>query len=146
MKRTLIIIGAVAVVILLIVRMIMLQISRQDDRSREYVSKLDYDFSARVDSVALFNPNAPVGFICFRVTTDSLVYREKRIARKMDPKSRGGRFLQPIRDNRFQMFSKDVKLYKVGDSLYVNSSEDKMRLFHERQLVREFTISKEIRN
>jgi hypothetical protein len=126
--------------------MIFLQIGRQDDRSREYVSMLNYDFSARVDSVALFNPNAPVGFIWFKITTDSLVYREKRIARKMNPKSRGGRFLEPVRGNRFQMFSRDARLYKVGDSLYVNSSEDKMLLFHDKQLVREFTISKEIRN
>jgi c-di-AMP phosphodiesterase-like protein len=146
MKRNLIIIGSVVVVILLIIRMIVLQINRQDDRRKEYVSKLNYDFSARVDSVALFNPNAPVGFICFEVTTDSIAYRERRIARSMFGNSRRARFLDPVKENRFQMFSKDAKLYKVGDSLYVNSTEDKMRLFHDQQLVREFTISKEIRN
>ena len=90
MKTTLIVVGSVVVIILLIVRMIYLQVQKQDDVREEFVSKLNYRFSANVDSVMLFTPHAPVGMIYLRPLGDSIVNREKRIARGM--KRRGLRF------------------------------------------------------
>jgi hypothetical protein len=143
LKTTWIIIGAAVVIILLIVRMITLLIAKDDALNKEFVSKLNYRFSAKVDSIALFNPNAPVGYIYIRSTTDSVVNKEKKISR-LTREGRRMRFLDPARKNRFRMFSKDARLYKTGDSLYINTSEDRMQLFHDRALVREFTISKEV--
>ena len=145
MKRTLIIGASIAVVILLIIRMVFVISGRQDKKREQFVSKLNYNFSARVDSVALFNPRAPVGMIYITPFSDTLVNKEKRIARSMGPEFRGARFFDVYRKSRFSMFSKDAKLYTVGDSLYVNTSDNKMILFHESKLVREFTISEEIR-
>jgi hypothetical protein len=124
--------------------MIVVQVNRKDQRRQEFVSKLNYSFSAVIDSVALFNPNAPVGYIYIKLTADTLLYEEKKIARGLGPEARRARFLEPANHNTFRMFSKDARLYKTGDSLYVNTGEDRMRLFHEQNLLREFTISEEI--
>ncbi len=143
MRTTWIILASAVVLILLIIRMIVTQSEKKDNLRQEFVSKLGYNFSATVDSVALFNPNAPVGHIYLRSANDSVNIREKKISRAIK-EGRRMRFLDPYKGNRFRMFSKDARLYKPGDSMYIATSEDRMRLFHEQKLVKEFTISEEV--
>jgi hypothetical protein len=143
MKRTLIIIGSVIVLILLIVRMIFVQSGKQDEARREFVSKLDYDFTAMVDSVGLFNANAPVGFIYLKMPRDTVENRERKISRGLRKKY-SFRFLVP-RKGRLEFFSKDARKFKSGDSLLIKAAEDKMRLMRGDSLVAEFKISEVVR-
>src|SRR6187399_96550 len=114
MKRTLIIIASVALVIFLIVRMIVVQSNRQDEVRRVFVSKLDYDFSTVVDSVALFAPQVPVGLIYFEYADSTLGNREKKISRRVTKKGERYRFLVS-RGRRYEIFSKDAREFKAGD-------------------------------
>jgi hypothetical protein len=143
MKRTLIIVGSVILLILLIVRMVFVQSGKQDEDRREFVSKLNYDFAAMVDSVGLFNAHAPVGFIYLRMPRDTIENRERKISRGLRNKHRF-RFLVP-RKNRLEFFSKDARKFKSGDSVIIKAAEDKMSLLRGDSLVAEFKISEVVR-
>jgi hypothetical protein len=143
MKRTLIIIGSVVLLILLVVRMVFVESGRQDEAREEFVSRLNYNFSSVVDSVGLFNERAPVGFIYLKTPLDTIENRERKISRGLKKKYTF-RFLVP-KNNRFEIFSKDARKFKIGDSLFINTSEDKMRLQRGDSIVAEFKISEMVR-
>lgn len=144
MKRTLIIVGSVVVVILLIVRMFFVIASREDGQHKRFVEALNYDFSARIDSVGLFNDHARVGFIYFHVTNGTVNVDEKKARRKI---KRGDklRFLVPKDDNQFEIFARDAKDYQKNDSLYINTSADEIVVFREGKEVARKIISENLR-
>lgn len=144
MKRTLFVIGGVVVLILLIVRMIFVQIGRQDDARRDFVSKLNYSFGARVDSVGLFHEKSPVGFIYIKTEGDTIDRKERKIVRSLK-KKHNFRFLVTSKKGRLEIFHKDANKFKEGDSIYIDSSKDNMRLYRGDSVVMDFSISKIIR-
>ena len=144
MKRPIIIVTSVVVFILLLVRTVFINIDRDNDAKLEFLSRLDYDLSARVDSVGLFSEHAHVGFLYITVTRGDLDSNEKKIARSIK-RSRGLRFLVPFKGNRFEIFSRDAADFKVGDSLLINSKDDKLVLFRASLKVHEYAISENLR-
>jgi hypothetical protein len=143
MKRTLIIVGSVALLMFLIVRMIVIGARRGDKLEQEFVSKLDYDLSAHVDSVGLFNEHAPVGFLYVTVTRGQFQNNEKKIGRSLS-KSRKFRFLVP-KENQLEIFSQVAREQQAGDSLVINSSQDKMITYRNGTQVAESSISDNLR-
>lgn len=143
MKRTLIILTAVGVFILLVVRMIVTHSRRVDDAQREFVSKLGYDLSAAVDSVKLFNEHAPVGFIYVSVTRGKFENNEKKIGRTLRRKEKF-RFMIPREGKGIRIFSKDAVKYKVGDSLIIDTARDQLIIFREGKQVARFVISENL--
>jgi hypothetical protein len=144
MKRTLIIVASVALIIFLIVRMIVLQSNRQDEARRVFVSQLNYDFRTVVDSVSLFAPQAPVGLIYFKLADSTLGSTERKISRRLDKKN--GYRLLVRRGSSYEMFSKDARDFQAGDSLYINSADNRLRLYREQKLVGDFAISEVLRH
>jgi len=144
MKRTLIIIGAVALMFFLIGRMIYIRSTEVDDLQREFVAKLEYDLSARIDSVGLFNKAAPVGFLYVTITRGTFENNEKKIARSLKGQDRF-RFLVPREGKGIEIFHKDARQLEVGDSLVINSAEDKLTTFRKGVKVTEFVISEHLR-
>jgi len=140
MKRTIIIVLGGALLIFLVVRMFFVLVGRQDDVQREFVSMLNYDLSARVDSVGIFNKNAPVGFLYVVITRGTMESKEKKLARKLKH-GRDLRFLVPSDSGRYSIFSRQIHDYKIGDSLVINSSQDKFQLFRGGERINELVIS-----
>jgi hypothetical protein len=139
MKRTLILIFGAVLLLFLIVRMFFVMAGRWDDAKREFVSKLNYDLSARVDSVGFYK-NAPVGFLYVRITAGTIDSKEKKIARKLK-NGKDLRFLVPYDSGRYYIFSRQIFDYKVGDSLVINSSKDLFQLFRGGEKIHELVIS-----
>ena len=127
MKRTIIMVLGSALMIFLVVRMFFVLVGRRNDVEREFVSMLNYDLSARVDSVGTFDKHAPVGFLYVSITRGKVDSKEKKLARKLKH-GKDLRFL--ARDSgRYYLFSRQIHDYKVGDSLVINSSQDQFQLF-----------------
>jgi hypothetical protein len=146
MKRTIIIIGAVALMIFLIVRMIVIHSGEVDDAKHEFVSKLGYDLSARIDSVGLFNKNAPVGFLYVTITRGTFENNEKKVARKVkDPSRIHWRYLVPRKGKGIEIFHKDANKLQQGDSLVINSDKDLLVIFRNGSKVSESVISENLR-
>ena len=140
MKRTIILVIGTALMIFLIVRMVFVMIGRRGDAEREFVSNLNYDLSARVDSVGIFNKNAPVGFLFLVITRGTIETREKKVARKLKH-GKDLLFLVPSDSGRYRIFSHQIHDYKVGDSLVINSSQDRFQLFRAGKRINELVIS-----
>jgi hypothetical protein len=140
MKRTMILVLGAAFLLFLMVRMVFVLIGRRNDSEREFVSMLNYNLSARVDSVGIFNKNAPVGFLYVVITRGSIETKEKKLARKLKH-GRDIRFLVPSDSGRYSIFSRQIHDYRVGDSLVINSSEDRFELFRDGKRINELAIS-----
>jgi len=144
MKRTTITVTAVAIVVLLTVRMFFVLVNRSNNKKREFVSKLHYDVSARIDSLGLFD-KAPVGFIYLTITRGAIEADEKKINRSFKSNS-GFRFLVRREDGRFEIFSRDIKKYQIGDSIVINSDEDKLFRFRAGEKLADTDISDMVRS
>ncbi len=81
MKRTIIIFISIALVaLLLIVRAVFKQKNGVTDERKWFAKALHYEFSARVDSVLMFNPNAG-RLRCFIIVGDPQIHREDSLKR-----------------------------------------------------------------
>jgi hypothetical protein len=144
MKRTTITVTAVGIVLLLTVRMFFVLVNRSDEKKEEFVSKLNYDLSARVDSVGLFSKQTSVGFIYLVVTRGVAETDEKKVNRtfKANPRFR---FLMHLDDGRVEIFSRQAREYQIGDSLGISSDDDLITHFRAGSKVDEYKISDHLR-
>jgi len=144
MKRPVVTAIGVGILLLLTVRMFFVLINREKNKKREFVSKLHYDVSARIDSLGVFN-KAPVGFIYITITRGEIKTDEKKVNKSFKNNSRFG-FLVRRKDGRFEIFSRDIKDYQVGDSIVVNSDEDKVYHFRAGEKLADTAISDMLRS
>jgi hypothetical protein len=140
MNRTAIMIIGGALLLFLFVRMFFVMVGRRDKVEREFVSTLNYDLSARVDSVGTFNEHAPVGFLYVVITRGTIETKEKKLARKLKH-GKDLRFLVPSDSGSYSIFSRQIHDYQVGDSLVINTSQDQLQVFRAGKMIHELVIS-----
>ena len=140
MKRWMIISVVLILVAFATTRLLLRTENEIDAEMQFYVHNLQYDFTAKVDSIILLNEKG-VGFLvceitggkCNRVIEDSLnqhLTNYKRI-----------RFLHFKEKDQFQIFVGGVSKYKPMDSIRVNSTEDKFSIYRDGQNVLESHVS-----
>jgi hypothetical protein len=138
MKRW-IIIGVVIVLLAAAGRNIYAIFDGIDQEKLSYVSKLNYDFTARVDSVVQLKKGG--GYLICKMTTgrwntsteDSLnrhLVNFKRI-----------RFLHFRSDDKFLIIIGGVNKFKPLDSIVVNSSKDQFRIYRNSEKILNAKIS-----
>ncbi len=114
-----IITGSIFVIALLIVRLIFTQAANSREEKKWYVTQLRLDFSAKVDSVKIFNKKT--GLVFFHLTRGSIIKQaEKRLNKKL--KYNGNlRFLYFTKTDEIEIVTSNAALYTAGDSLSVNT-------------------------
>ncbi|HET6539416.1 MAG TPA: hypothetical protein VFG46_02975 [Chryseolinea sp.] len=141
MKRS-IVIGIVVILMLFLASRILLNTGNEiDHEMQSYVNNLNYDFTAKVDSIILVNSKKGTGFlvckitsgICNRFVEDSLnhhLINYKRI-----------RFLNFKPNDQFQVFLGGISKYQPNDSITVNSKEDKFNIFRREEVLLKSEVS-----
>lgn len=141
MKRSIIISIAAILMLLATARIFLKTENKIESEMQSYVRNLHYDFSATIDSVILVHEKKGVGFVvgnvtngnCNRSVEDSLnrhLTNYKRI-----------RFLHFQTDGRFRIFLGRISRYKPGDSIVVNSNEDKFTILRNGDALLETEVS-----
>lgn len=139
MKTWKIITLSVIILLLLIVNMFRQHVDDFRNERREYIQKLDFDFSAKVDAI-----NLP-GHIFFHVTNGAFDRdAEYRLNRVLKYNGRLALFLYFL-GNQVEFISDSAKFYHTGDSLYFNTDKNKVYLYRDKDLILENGLLKSLR-
>lgn len=129
-----------AIILLLLVVRIFRQ--HMDDFLKErewYISKLNFDFSAEVDTVRKSS------HVVFHVTNGNFDgYREYRLNQHLKHNGRITLFLY-LPDQQMNLMSDSARLYQTGDSLYFNTSKNKVFVYRNKNLIFENELTKSLR-
>ncbi len=131
MKRTLLILGGIArfLMLLLLLRALFHQRSSGSDERKWFVKALHYEFSARVDSVLMFNQNSG-RLRCLLTTGDPQVDREdslKRLFKHHDMLCT--LIFKRSADSIMFVLPDHASLVAKGDSMRVSSRENRVQFF-----------------
>jgi hypothetical protein len=140
-KRTLLVIGAIGVVCALgVVRMFFKQENSMTQEREWFVKGLRYEFSARVDSIAMYNEHA--GLLSCRVTAgDPKTYREDSLKRSFKMHDMLYLIFRHSGDS-ITFIVPDAKDLEKGDSVRVSSANNSIEFFREGTLVTSDKLSK----
>jgi hypothetical protein len=139
MTRRIILYSAIGVILvgLLVFRLIFKQKKKFDrfDEEREwYVKNLNYDFSAKVDTVALDHPNqnySPGMVVCI-LTRGDLNYRtEDSLKRKLEHHKRL-RFNEMKESGYIRFVMPSANRFVQGDCVVVNSDSNRLEFYREK--------------
>lgn len=131
MKKTiLILIGVGLLMILLIARLIFQQTNHNDDERKWFAKELGYEFTARVDTVWIFNENAG-RLRCVLITGDPQIEREDSLKRFFKQYDMLYLIFKRSADSIYFMLPENIKLVARGDSVRVSSRENSIEFFRE---------------
>jgi len=142
MRQSVIIIASIIIIGLLAVRSLVLHRTRVREERKWYITHLNYDFSATVDSVGAFR-GAGSGWVYFHIVGNSPdLYEEDRLNAKL----KYARSLRFVRRKKYILFflSFNINKYQKGDSIVINSAADKISVFRSDTLTYENKISPSI--
>src|SRR5690606_18974891 len=129
---------SVIVLFILIVRMFTQYVDDFRYERREYINKLGFDFSAKVDTIN------PPGHILFHVTHGSFDRdKEYQLNRVLKYHGRLTLFLY-FPGNQMELMSDSAKFYHTGDSLYFNTDKNKVYLYSGKNLILENGLLKSL--
>jgi len=141
MQRS-IVIGLVLILMLFLASRLLLKAGNEiDHEMQSYVHNLNYEFTAKVDSIVLVSSKKGTGLlvckitggICNRFVEDSLnhhLINYKRI-----------RFLNFKPNGQFQIFLGGISKFQPNDSIVVNSNEDKFNIFRREEVILKSEVS-----
>jgi len=134
MKKTLLIFAGVAlIVILLVVRLFTRQSNALDEERAWFVESLEYEFSARVDSIRMLNANTG-RLWCLLETGDPKVGREDSLKRHFREHDILYLIIRRTSDTVTFLVPYAHKILP-GDRVRVSSKADSIRFFREGELV-----------
>lgn len=140
MKRVGIIVS-ILLLVLLIGRAVMNTGGELDNEIEEYVRNLNYDFSAKIDSIVVTNDEKDLGVLVCRITNGTYnKFVEDSLNRHLINYKRI-RFLSFDQDGRFRKFLPDISKYRPNDSIVVSSKEDKYYIFRNSKTIFERKMS-----
>jgi hypothetical protein len=129
MKRTLLILGGIALLmLLLLLRALFHQRSSGSDERKWFVKALHYEFSARVDSVLMFNQNSG-RLRCLLTTGDPQVDREDSLKRLFKHHEMLYLIFKRSADSITFVLPNHANLVAKGDSVRVSSRENRIQFF-----------------
>lgn len=129
MKRILLITLAVGILLLLGFRFFYTGFSSGKEERFWYAQKLDYAFSARIDTVIMLKGNVGPGkLVCSLKTGTVDVSIEDSLNRHLKV-HRSLRLLEPAKDNRFALTVPGADRFQNGDSVVVSSASNVISFF-----------------
>ncbi len=144
MKKSVIIISCFALVSLtLIARLLFKQNSSMSDEREWFVNVLRYEFSAQVDSVWMFNPNAG-RLKCLITVGDPQIYREDSLKRSFKQHDMLYLIFKRSTDSITFILPKHANLVARGDSVRVSSRENTIRFFRAGKNIVSDTLSESL--
>jgi hypothetical protein len=134
MKRTLLILAGIGLVcFLLVVRLFWKQKSGMEEEREWFAKTLRYEFSARVDSVMMYNENS--GKLWCRITSGNpQTDREDSLKRLFKEHDMLYLIFRQSGDSIIFIFP-NAKLVANGDSVRVSSEENRIQFFRNKQQV-----------
>ena len=131
MKKTILILIAIALITLgLFVQLLFKQRNGAKDERKWFARALGYEFSARVDSVRMFNNHAGT-LRCLLTAGDPQVHREDSLKKLFKEHNMLYLLFKRSEDTISFVLPNHVKLVAKGDSVHVSSSENVIRFFRE---------------
>ena len=145
MKGRIVISVVAAILILSTTRLLLKTQSEFEDERQSYVRSLNYQFSARVDSMIVLNKNNGRGFlVCKIIDTQLSSEVEDSLNRRLQNHARM-RFMFLDSKGRAQIFREDVFKYNPGDSVYVNSNTDQFNIYRNGADILQSSVSEAIK-
>lgn len=140
MKNQIIIIIALVLVLLAGIRLLLKTKNEIDDEKVSYVRNLDYNFSGKVDSIIAVGKNGR-GFLVCRLTGGNINPTvEDRLNQRL-AHHKWMRFLFFKPNGQPRILLRDISNYHVGDSVVVNSENDKFAVYRNGKSMLESTIT-----
>jgi hypothetical protein len=141
MKRQVIVIIAVVLIILLAtVRLVFKTKNKIEFEKLSYIRSLNYDFSAQVDSIIPIGKNGK-GFLVCRLTEGNVNPIVEDHLNQQLTHYKWMRFLFFKQDGQPQIFLEHISIYRAGDSVRVNSSNDKLAIYRKGSTIFESAIA-----
>jgi len=129
MKRTVLILGGIALLMLLLTaRALFHQKSSATDERRWFVKALRYEFSAQVDSVLMFNQNSG-RLRCLLTAGDPQIDREDSLKRLFKHHDMLYLIFKRSADSITFVLPNHANLVAKGDSVRVSSRENRIQFF-----------------
>lgn len=131
----------ILVLLLLIVRGLYVHWGNAKEERPRYVKDLHFHFSAKVDSLRVFSPAN--GLVYFHTTGGDLnLTTEHRVNQKLKYNRQLQFIFNPFGKDQLGFHARDLTNYQAGDSLVINSDEDKIYIYRNGQPVAQSLISK----
>ena len=141
MKRRTIIFLSIAVLLALVVRFFFLHAEGVKKERRWYVEQLNFEFSAKVDSLLHFRKDRGLLFLQI---TDGEVSKSRERKLNTQLKYNGNlRFMLFVR-NKTAIHTTDAGKYVAGDSIRIITRENRIKIYRDKILVSEAEIAKSV--
>lgn len=142
MKRSTYIIIAIVFLILTTGRLFLKIAGENEEEKQAYVQNLNYNFSARVDSIIVANNKRGRGFLVCKLTEGEVSKDvEDNLNRKLI-NYEWMRFLFFGSSGKPQLFLRNISAFQPGDSINVNSDNDRFVVYRGSTLILESTITR----
>jgi len=142
MKKGLIIFLSIALLFFLVIRSFFLHSDRVKKEKLWYVKHLNFEFSARIDSVHVFRKSS--GILFFTITEGEI---NRSVERHLNRKLKYNSNLRCILDRpngKLAIGSAEAKKYEVGDSIRVVTEQDVIKIYRNGTFVSEAEIAKSL--
>jgi len=131
-KKTILILGGIALLMLLLtVRLFFRQKNGVEDERKWFARSLRYEFSARVDSVRMFNENS-CRLRCLLTSGNLQIDREDSLKRLFKQHDMLYLVFKQSADSTTFVLPNHAKLVAKGDCVRVSSCENKIQFFRAR--------------
>jgi hypothetical protein len=144
MKKWILISLLVCAFLFLGIRMIVNNVNDSDSERQWYISQLGFEFSGEVDSVIMHGKYH--GLLLFRITKGKIdKSKERKLQHKLKGNGRLDLFVhQP--EGKFEMITPIAYKYQRGDSIYVNTNEDRISLYRKNKLISQYEVMASLRS
>lgn len=122
-------------------RMLLKTRNEIEDEMQSYVHNLHYDFSAKVDSIIVVSSSKGVGLLVCDVTGGNCKKSVEDSLNRHLTNYKRIRFLNFKPDGQFQIFLGGISRFKPGDSIKVNSNEDRFAVFRNGESILKSEVS-----
>ena len=112
-----------------------------DHEMRSYVHNLNYDFTAKVDSIILVSSKKGTGLLVCEITSGKCNKFVEDSLNQHLTNYKWIRFLNFKPNGQFQIFLGGISKYQSNDSIIVNSNEDKFDIFRNEEGILESKVS-----
>jgi hypothetical protein len=140
MKKWMKIALVIAVFLFLVIRALYLHWSGAKNERPWYVKNLGFHFSATVDSLKTFSPTN--GLVYFHTTAGDLNHSTENLMNQKLKYNGSLRFILNFGKGKLAFHSRDLNKYNTGDSLAINSDDDKIYIYQKGKLTAESEISR----
>src|SRR5687768_7778105 len=135
MKKALLILGCIGLIcMLLVVRLLFKQRSNFTEERAWFAKALRYEFSARVDSVWMYNDHAG-RFRCLLTEGDPQIHREDSLKLMFQEHDMLYLIYERSADSIIFILPENANRVAIGDSMRVSSRENTIRFFRDKKFV-----------